>query len=308
MIDINTYRRRIGCFNPAGIKSKNALDGQGPDDINFYVRRGLSLKFGFITVENNILFCVRGNGSNLKLGLLSYYLYYILYLIFISSNIMLSEHFLSSCGMLPNFISNYNNFGLPNVSTIYVRLAFFAIICFVMNNFVRGHGPLSKFKRITPATLVFGGRTSRVRQLVAFLLIFISLLTFLMIGIVNTSLLNPGPRNLKVYYQNVQGLIPFSNLKNVHPVLDRTKICELNSYIQIDKPDIIILNETWLKKSIGDYEVIEDTTYKIFRKDRSILSHPIQVTQLTQTNLENMVAASLLPLDRTLMLPQRELM
>ena len=80
-----------------------------------------------------------------------------------------------------------------------------------------------------------------------------------MIAIVNTSLLNPGPKNLKLYYQNVQGLIPFSSLGNAHPNLDRTKICELNTYIHINKPDILFLNETWLKKSIKDHEIIEDT-------------------------------------------------
>ena len=193
---------------------------------------------------------------------------------FLSSSIILSKHFSLSCGVLPSFISCCSNFGLPDLSVVHVRLAYFVLIYFVLNNFVRGHGPLSGIKSLTPAKIFFGRHTTRVKQLVAGILIFILLLTFLMIAIVNTSLLNPGPQNLKVYYQNVQGLIPFSNLSSVHPVLDRTKICELNLYVHINKPDIVILNETWLKRSIRDHEVIEDTTYKIFRKDRTILSHP----------------------------------
>ena len=72
----------------------------------------------------------------------------------------------------------------------------------------------------------------------------------------------------------MQGLIPFSCLGNAHPSLDRTKICELNYYIHVNKPDVILLNETWLKKSVKDHEVIEDVVYKIFRTDRSVLSHP----------------------------------
>ena len=60
---------------------------------------------------------------------------------------------------------------------------------------------------ITPANLIFGRNTTRLRQVIASILLFISLLNFLMIAIVNTSLLNPGPENIKVYYQNVQGLI-----------------------------------------------------------------------------------------------------
>ena len=34
------------------------------------------------------------------------------------------------------------------------------------------------------------------------------------------------------------------------------------------------MNETWLKKSVKDHEVIEDVVYKIFRTDRAVLSHP----------------------------------
>ena len=100
-------------------------------------------------------------------------------------------------------------------------------------------------------------------------------MNFLMIAIINTSLLNPGPENnIKVYYQNVQGLVPFSNLGDQHPRLNRTKIFELNLFIHDNKPDVILLNETWLKKSVQDHEIIEDKVYKIFRKDRSVLSHP----------------------------------
>ena len=40
-----------------------------------------------------------------------------------------------------------------------------------------------------------------------------------------------------------------------------------------DKPDILILNETWLKKSILDNEILP-SNYKIFRLDRTIASHP----------------------------------
>ena len=54
------------------------------------------------------------------------------------------------------------------------------------------------------------------------LILFILTLTFLMITIVNCSLLNPGPeqflgtnneKGFSVYCQNVQGLIPFTDIK-----------------------------------------------------------------------------------------------
>ena len=111
------------------------------------------------------------------------------------------------------------------------------------------------------------------------------LLKFLLIAISNTCLLNPGPnttihdKNLKkdgltFYYQNVQGMIPFTELGNEHPNLDHTKIAELHQFVYTNNPDIIILNETWLKSSILDEEILPSNSYKIFRRDRTIFSQP----------------------------------
>ena len=52
-----------------------------------------------------------------------------------------------------------------------------------------------------------------------------------------------------------------------------TKIHEFHGFLYTDKPDIVILNETWLKKSVLDSEILPDG-YKIFRLDRSLKSHP----------------------------------
>ena len=69
-------------------------------------------------------------------------------------------------------------------------------------------------------------------------------------------------------------MIPFTELSNDHPNLDHTKIAELNQYVYTNNPDIIILNETWLKSSINDEEILPSNSYKMFRRDRTILSHP----------------------------------
>ena len=103
------------------------------------------------------------------------------------------------------------------------------------------------------------------------------LLSFLLIAIVNPSLLNPGPGSLSalsVLYQNVQGLIPFSHLRFEHPSLDLNKIYELQAFTAQAKSDIIVLNETWLKPSICDNEILPGNQYKIFRADRSRRTHP----------------------------------
>ena len=90
------------------------------------------------------------------------------------------------------------------------------------------------------------------------------------------SMKNPGPiKNLTVYYQNVRGLIPWSELGNSHPNLDQTKISELQLYLYSQKPDVVILNETWLKPCIGDNEIISEKDYKIFRLDMNTNTHPM---------------------------------
>ena len=63
-------------------------------------------------------------------------------------------------------------------------------------------------------------------------------------------------------------------LRKIHSVIV-TLLLEFQSYTYNNhKPDIIILNETWLKPSIKDNEILDSSIYTIFRKDRSIKSHP----------------------------------
>ena len=115
-------------------------------------------------------------------------------------------------------------------------------------------------------------------------LLWLSLFQFIILFICNPSISNPGPNSscqsktstdLSVFYQNVQGLIPFSNLAQDHPQLDNNKIFELNAYINKHNPDIIILNETSLNPSILDSEIFPPDKYEIHRLDRSEITHPI---------------------------------
>ncbi len=100
-------------------------------------------------------------------------------------------------------------------------------------------------------------------------------LNAILIVLVNPSLLNPGPTNyLKVVSFNTRGLLPFSQLDSKNPTLDNTKLFELQYYLSDQKPDILVLNETWLKKSVSDNEVIPMEDYKVFRLDRSPKTHP----------------------------------
>ena len=64
---------------------------------------------------------------------------------------------------------------------------------------------------------------------------FASYLNFLQFFIVYPGISNPGPvtgnrkKDLSVFYQNVQGLIPFGSLTDQHPNLDNTKILRTSS-------------------------------------------------------------------------------
>ena len=99
-----------------------------------------------------------------------------------------------------------------------------------------------------------------------------------LIIIANPSIVNPGPKKLSILYNNVQGLINMKDLKLKSPPLNMTKVHEMNGYIFNKKPDIIILNESWLKKPILDKQVFPDN-YKVKRLDRSIKSHPFDPKQ-----------------------------
>ena len=108
------------------------------------------------------------------------------------------------------------------------------------------------------------------------------------------SLLNPShvyKKGLSVYYQNIQGLIPFTHINSENPPLNLTKLAELHTYVAYKKPDIVILNETWLKQNIGSREIFPFPNYKIFRLDRSPYSHPL--IKMTNVNLNLMAEASL---------------
>ena len=119
------------------------------------------------------------------------------------------------------------------------------------------------------------------------LLIYVTTINITLIVISNCSLLNPGPcandnhnathdksNILTVFYQNVHGFITYSSLGSLSPDLNITKVLEFQAYVAGHKPDIILLNETWLKHTIHDSEIFPNNDYKIFRLDRSPETHP----------------------------------
>ena len=130
-------------------------------------------------------------------------------------------------------------------------------------------------------TLISNGLNSLRKFFEISITLYVTWITLLLIVISNCSLLNSGPNSIQsgadsvsVYYQNINGLLAFSTLGQEHPSLNITKHTEFQSYILTYKPDLIILNETWLKPSILNNEILPINNYDLFRLDRSTSSHP----------------------------------
>ena len=101
------------------------------------------------------------------------------------------------------------------------------------------------------------GFRGRAGKALSVSIIWIYILGLVLIVISNTSILNPGPgSNLSVCFQNAQGLIPYSQLKDEHPMLDTKKCLDLTTFLRVNKIDILLLNETWFKCSIRDNEFL----------------------------------------------------
>lgn len=130
---------------------------------------------------------------------------------------------------------------VPYSASIHLKLAYLILISYLIRCIVRSLSVLNNdsSKSYSPLKIIFGNFSKRSSHLLYNLIVWLFAINFLMICIINPSMLNPGPDsyqenyNPSVYFQNVQGLIPFSNLNDDHPYLDRTKVLELNSYIDI---------------------------------------------------------------------------
>ena len=105
--------------------------------------------------------------------------------------------------------------------------------------------------------------------------IWIFALNFILIALTLPNIINPGPINeLSVLYHNVGGFVNLRD-KSPSPQLFSTKVLNFQGHIFHEKPDIVILNETWLKSPILDSELFPNASYKVFRRDRSNFSHPV---------------------------------
>ena len=104
-------------------------------------------------------------------------------------------------------------------------------------------------------------------------------INLLLIIIVTPSIVNPGPGShakayssiniLKVAYCNIQGLIIPSSMGRKEAIFQTNKLLEFQTYLHMQKPDICIVNESWLNEHINSNEIVHENFYKMFRLDRT---------------------------------------
>ena len=88
-------------------------------------------------------------------------------------------------------------------------------------------------------------------------------------AIVNPGPTTPSPPRLSVLYLNAQGLY---SPGNKHFFLN--KFLSFQAYVFKNKPDVVVVNETWFTKDVHDNEIFPNSSYKVFRLDRSAKTHP----------------------------------
>ena len=262
MIDISLYRSRIGGFNlsgrrdgKTGRKLSNDFSSCFLKSIQFLYRDSADGSVSIVTARGFEQVCY-------PLRILFSYLYLVLLVLLLSLNISFGGLSLTST-VCNCWDGSFSNVGMSFLGMYHVKVAYFCLISHVLLK-----------KRHILVDQLFKCPKKRFNRYLMIIIASLMLINFMLIGICNPSMLNPGPNSLTIGYQNVRGLIPFSHLSKTHPQLDHTKIFELNAYIEAKKPDIIMLNETWLKKSIKDREIIENQGYDVYRNDRSQVTHP----------------------------------
>ena len=275
IIEIDVYRYRIG-----------SRDAHKTQRLRSHCTSAAESNVWLFSGKSDLDSCLNPNTFNLKLFVIIY-LIYVTYSTAIGMGILIDISTATSSGAAACDYS-YLNLTSPVSSKLapYTKLLSAILTCYVLLLNISHNGSLNSLKYSLTLKSnkypirIFNKCTKRITATIVHVVVWLHILNLLLVVISNPSMLNPGPNSinsLNIMHQNVQGLIPLSSLNDKNPLLNITKILELQSHIYLTKPDLIILNETWLKPSIADSEILP-SGYNIFRMDRSNYTHPIDAT------------------------------
>ena len=263
MIEIELFRSRIGLFSGSS-KSKGSKSASKHNNILLEMLVNGKINF----TKQGIKVCT-GNVFFSWFIFCFFYLYFLCLLMSLAiDNSMNKIHtqFYAYSGMYPTALTiilrnNLNSCFLTLILSIFMK-------CNQNYNHYKNNTITYKQKKCT--------RISVVATLYTYWIAFLNLILIVMC---NPAIINPGPNQdspkLSVFYQNVRGFVPPTELGEPNPKsLSMEKVIDFQSYIFDKKPDIIILNETWLSKNINESEIFPNEIYKIFRRDRTRSSHP----------------------------------
>ncbi len=162
-------------------------------------------------------------------------------------------------------------FGIRNFVNCWVLTVLFYLYKnkeFTVSSIFSSYGfpKMKKFKKF-----------SKFAKFRIFLSFWLTIINLVLLIITFPAIKNPGPthtENITCLYQNVRGLVPFSELGKPIPLLDRNKLNDFQSHVFENKPTVVILSETWLTKDHLNNEIFPNNSYNCFRVDRSTKSHP----------------------------------
>ena len=268
MIDLNLFRYRVGVYN-----NSRSCSASGSKSNPVSISGNCGTDTRFLNISFLLLY-------------LSIYLYFSLCVLGTVIGMLIE------CNLKPFYLTRFhkvNDIDLSHHCFVNVRLFSAVLLGFLAWRDLKFYSFFGFFSGIF-STMCFRGLglsnkqhtysvliriINNLKIIITGCLMWILSLNAILIIIVNPSLLNPGPlSSVTVTSFNVQGLLPFSQLDSANPTLDVTKMFELNLYLTNQKPDILMLNETWLKKSVLDNEIFPTNDYKIFRLDRTPKTHP----------------------------------
>ena len=115
-----------------------------------------------------------------------------------------------------------------------------------------------------------GSQLSVPNRLSVYTTIFVYSINLILIIIATPSIVNPGPaqNSLSVAYCNAQGFILMNSIGGSQPIFQTNKLLDFQNFVFSEKPDVVIVNESWLNCHINSNEIIEEKYYKMFRFDR----------------------------------------